>query len=56
MLQFMQSQAAFAYASRAAARPQMVSPRDLNLSGPIRRCPVEFEDDMAGAEPTPVDL
>ena len=46
------SRAAFASPSRAVARSAAVARVDLDLTGPGRGCPVEFEDDPAPMEPS----
>ena len=52
------SQAAFASASRAASRPAVANPvdLDLDLSGPVCGCPVEFSEEAQGSDPAPADM
>ena len=52
----MHFRAAFVSASRAATRPPVANPVDLDLSGPGRKCPVEFGGEAPGADPARADL
>ena len=52
----MYSRAAFVAAPRAAARPSVAKPVDLDLSGPGCECPVEFGGGSQGPDSVPIDL
>ena len=52
----MYSRAAVAAASRAAARPPVANPVDLDLSGPGCKRPVEFGEEAPGSDPAPTDV